>query len=133
MAVVKAAVYLVMGLLLIYGGGVEFLAWVRARSRRRRVPGVIVGRTEVLGTGPGTHTRSARFQFTTEQGRVIDKESSFYSFPGPKVGKAVTVSYDPQNPRKSAEIAWVAWLKVIVSLPLMAGGIVFLIMAGMSI
>jgi hypothetical protein len=131
MAVVKAAIYLGMGLLLVYGGGVEFFGWFRARSRLRRVSGVIVGRIEVLGTGPGTHARSGRFQFTTEQGRVIDKESSLYSFPGPRVGKAVIISYDPRHPRKSAEIAWVARLKVMLSLLLMAGGVIFFVMAGM--
>jgi hypothetical protein len=122
-SIVKAVFLIAIGLVMIYGGGAEFLGWLRARSRLRRVPGVIIATEEVLGRGPAVRNRSGRFRFTTDQGRVIDKLSSFYSFPGPKVGKPVTVSYDPARPEKSAEIAWVSKLMVTTSSLIMAGGV----------
>lgn len=129
MAIVKAVASAAMGVLLVYAGVGELRDWFRARSRLLRVPGVTVGSEEVLGRGPGVHNRSARFRFTTDQGKVIDKESSFYSFPGPKPGKRVTVSYDPERPWESAEIAWVARMKVLFSPLLAGGGIAFLVLA----
>jgi hypothetical protein len=76
-----------MGLILIYGGCYEFLGWFRARSRLRRVPGVIVGTEEVLGRGPGIHSRSGRFRIVTEQAKVIDKKKAA-SIRFPKKGSA---------------------------------------------
>ena len=60
---------------------------------------------------------------------MIDKQSSFSSFPGPRVGRRVTVSYDPQRPWQSAEIAWVAGMKALLSPVLIAGGVALLVVA----
>ncbi len=113
-----------VGLYMIWGGGSELYGWWRARRRIVRTGGVIVGRTEVLGQGPGSRSRSAEFQFTTADGRIVQSISEKYSFPGPKPGKRVTIVYDPVNPKGTAEIVGIRNFKLAICPLLMAGGAV---------
>lgn len=110
-----------VGLAMIWGGAAELFGWWRARRRTVRTEGVIVGRTEVLGQGPGGHNRAARFQFTHD-GQIFESTSQKYSYPGPKPGTHVTVSYDPADPKATAEVAGVRTFKLAMSPLLIAGG-----------
>lgn len=101
------------GLLLLHGGLSEWISWLRARRRMRRVTGVFVGRTDAASV-PGRAQRSGVFQFTTEDGRVFTGTSSFSSPRGPRVGKRVTIVYDPADP-ENADVAWVKTLKLVIS------------------
>lgn len=122
MAVFGAVLALLMGLAMIRAGGLILVEWFRSRSRVRRAAGIIIDRREGP-TEPGIRSQEGIFRFTTEDGRVITKDSSFYSYPGPRIGKQVTVVYDPVHPEKSAEIAWVRRLWLILSPLLVAGGV----------
>jgi hypothetical protein len=88
------------------------------------VTGVIVGHADP-GTAldPGTVGRSAIVEFTTEDGTVVRSTSSAWSFPGPKVGTRVPVTYDPARPHDSAERSGVLSLKVVLSPLLVALGL----------
>lgn len=113
-----------LGLLAVYGGLSEWISWLRARRRIRRVTGVFVGRTDATSV-PGRAQRSGVFQFTTEDGRVFTGTSSFSSPRGPRVGKQVTIVYDPADP-KEADVAWVKTFKLLVLSPvLVVLGLVF--------
>lgn len=101
------------GLLLVHGGLSEWISWLRARRRIRRVTGVFVSRTDATPV-PGRAQRSGVFQFTTEDGRVLTGTSSFSSPRGPRVGKQVTIVYDPADPEE-ADVAWVKTLKLVIS------------------
>jgi Protein of unknown function (DUF3592) len=124
MNAVKALALLGVGLVIVYGGAAELVGWFRARRRFRQVTGVIVGHADPgTAVGPGTVSRSAVFEFTTEDGRVVRAVSSAWSFPGPKVGTRVRVAYDPADPHRSAERAGVGALKIALSPLLIALGL----------
>lgn len=124
MDAVKALALIGVGLVVCYGGAAELAGWLRTRRRRRRVTGVIVGHTDPgTAVGPGTVSRAAVLEFTTEDGRVVRAVSSAWSFPGPKVGTRVQVAYDPADPQRSAERAGVMSLKVVLSPLLIALGL----------
>jgi len=112
----------VVGLVIVYGGAAELFGWLRARRRLRRVPGVIVGAVDD-NPGPGGHRKAGRFRFTTDDGRVLTGVSSASTPRGPRVGKRVTVEYDPARPQ-DADIAGVKTLKLVLSPPLIIGGLV---------
>lgn len=111
-----------VGLVMIWGGGAELHGWWRARRRIVRTDGVVIGRTEVLGQGPGSHSRAARFQFTTRNGQTVESTSQKYSYPGPKPGSHITVAYDPADPKGTAEVAGVRTFKLALSPLPIAGG-----------
>lgn len=121
---VKALVLIGVGLVIVYGGAAELAGWFRARRRLRRTTGVIVGHVDPgTAVGPGTASRSAVFEFTTEDGRVVRAVSSAWSYPGPRAGTRVPVVYDPATPQTSAERAGVLQVKVALSPLLMALGV----------
>ncbi|WP_018655756.1 DUF3592 domain-containing protein [Actinomadura flavalba] len=91
-----------------------------AHRRLVRTRGVFVGRTDAAGTRPGVAARSGRFRFTTEQGRTVEATSRFYSFPGPRPGRPVTVIYDPARPEATAERLGVHWALLLVFGPAVA-------------
>lgn len=121
---VGGIVMVVLGLVAVYGGLVELVGWVRSRRRRIRVTAVIVGGHEPAWMNPGHRGRSAVFRFTTADGQVIDAVSSASTFPEPKAGRRIPVTYDPADPRRSAERVGVLWFKVVLSPLLIAGGLV---------
>lgn len=123
----KAIVYIVVGLVLIWGGGAELFWWARARRRVARVQGVIVGLADVGGQTTAIRSRAARFRFTTSEGHPVEAVSEMSSFPGPKPGKQVSVVYDPADPAGTAEIAGVRNFKAAVSPLIVAGGVIFVI------
>lgn len=116
---VKTLVLVGIGLALIYGGAVELVGWLRSRSRVREVTGVIVGHVSPAAAGPGNPSRSARIQFTAEDGRVVEVVSAAWSFPGGKVGQRVPVRYDPADPQGSADRAGVQSAKALVVSPIL--------------
>ncbi|GLZ16127.1 hypothetical protein Acsp04_63620 [Actinomadura sp. NBRC 104425] len=86
----------------------EIVGRLRLTRRMRRARGVFVGREEVGHvSGPGVYSRAARFRFTTEDGRTVERTSALSTFPGPRPGRAVTVVYDPERPHSTAERAGV--------------------------
>lgn len=111
----------VFSLIVVYGGAFELFRWLRARRRLRRVPGVIIG-TVNDSPAPATRRRAGRFRFTTEDGRVITSVSSASTPRGPRVGKQVTIEYDPARPY-DADIAGVKTLKLVLSPVLIIGGL----------
>jgi len=132
---IRAIIGVAVGLVIIWGGGSELLAWWRARRRLQRVTGVIVAREEfrdiaLSGQGPLVRSRAARFRFSTDEGQLIEAVSAKSSFLGPRPGKQVSVLYDPADPQNSAEIAGVMTLKVLLSPALIVGGA---ILAGFSL
>jgi hypothetical protein len=82
----------------------------------------IVGRHEPGWVNPGHRGRSAVFRFTTADGRVVDAVSSASTFPEPKVGRRIPVTYDPADPRRSAERVGVLAVKLVLSPLLIVGG-----------
>lgn len=111
-----------LGLMLVYGGLAEWVSWLRARRRSRRVTGVFVGSMDATPI-PGRAQRSGTFQFTTEDGQVFTGTSSFSSPRGPRVGKRVTIVYDPADPEE-ADVAWVKTFKLVLSPVLALVGLV---------
>jgi len=124
--VITALLGIVVGAVLIWGSGRELFDYLRARRRLRRVSAVVVGRAEV-SRGPNTHSRSAVFRFTTEEGRPVETTSDLSTFPGKKVGTRLTVLYDPRDPEE-AEIAWVRLFKAVLSPLLMVGGVALIVL-----
>jgi hypothetical protein len=116
-------VLIAVGLAVVYGGMAELAGWWRSRHRRRRVTAVIVGLHEPAAVNPGSRARSPVFRFTTEEGQVIDAVSSAWTFPEPKVGRHIPVTYDPADPQRSAERVGVQAFKLVLSPLLMAGGL----------
>jgi hypothetical protein len=97
-----------VGLAFVAGGLRELAGRVRLQRRMRRAPGVFVSRSEAGHmSGPGVRSRTGRFRFTTEAGRVVERASALSSFPGPRPGRPLTVVYDPERPDSTAERAWV--------------------------
>jgi Protein of unknown function (DUF3592) len=115
-------VLIAVGLAIVYACVAEVTGWLRSRHRRRRVIAVIVGLHEPAAVNPGSWGRSPVFRFTTEEGQVIDAVSSAWTFPEPKVGRHIPVTYDPTDPQRSAERIGVQAFKLVLSPLLMAGG-----------
>lgn len=111
----KALVFIVLGLVILYGSLSELRIWLRMRRRVRRAAGVIVGVKEetILGDRP-MRGYAAVFRFVTEDGAVVEAVSSAASSPGPRVGRRITVVYDPADPHRTAERAGVWKLKVVL-------------------
>jgi uncharacterized protein DUF3592 len=116
-------VLIAIGLAIVYGGMAELVGWWRSRHRRRRVTAVIIGLHEPVAVNPGSRGRSPVFRFTTEGGQVIDAVSSAWTFPEPKVGRHIPVTYDPADPQRSAERVGVRAFKLVLSPLLIAGGL----------
>lgn len=119
----KALPLILVGLLIAFGGAKELVDWLRHRSRVRRATAVIVGLHNPAMVNPGHRGRAAVFRFTTEDGRVVDAVSSATTFPEPKVGARVPVTYDPADPERTAEREGVRNFKVIFSPLLIAFGL----------
>lgn len=88
------------------------------------MPGVVVGHVEVVRRSASSRSRAARLRFTTVDGRVLETVSDLSSFPGKKLGKQVTVAYDPDNPQRTADLAGVKLFKLALDPLLIAGGAV---------
>lgn len=119
---VGGLVVVTIGLALAYGGVAELVGWVRSYRRRVRVTAEIVGRHEPGWLNPSYRGRSPVFRFTTQDGQVVDAVSSASTFPEPKVGRRVPVTYDPTDPQRSAERVGVLTFKVVVLSPLLIAG-----------
>jgi len=128
-----AVVGIVVGLVIVWAGLVELVGWARARNRLVRVPGVVVGQADVGGRSAAVQSRAARFRFTTRDGRVVEAVSQLSSFPGPRPGTPVSVTYDPKNPQGTAEIGKVRSIKVVLSPLLIVGGLVLAAAAAMNL
>jgi hypothetical protein len=111
----QALVLIGVGLALVYRGGVELLGWLRGRTRLRSTTGVVVGHVSPPAAGPNNPSRSARIQFTADDGRVVEVVSSAWSSPGPRVGEQVPVRYDPADPAGTADRSGVQGVKVLLS------------------
>jgi hypothetical protein len=119
--IARGVAVVAVGALVGYGGAAELLAYARGRGRFQRARAVVVG---LIDAGHGNvKSRAARFRFTTADGHVIQRVSSLSSFPGPRVGKRLTVVYDPADPERTAERLGVWRLKLALSPLLVAGGV----------
>ncbi|MFI0356814.1 DUF3592 domain-containing protein [Actinomadura sp. 9N407] len=107
-----------IGLYVAYAGVSMLVAKIRLQLRGPRVPGVVAGRTDAAATRPGVVSRSGVVRFTTEDGRTVEATSSVHSFPGPKVGRQVTVVYDPKRPERTGERIGVHLFLLLVGAPL---------------
>lgn len=106
----------VVGLLLVYGGGWELFWWLRAGGRLRRAPGVIIG-------GEGSDgERVPVVRFTTDDGEVVTVVSAVAGRREPRVGRRVTVAYNPVQPRQ-ADIAKVRILLLWLAPVFIVGGL----------
>ena len=123
----KALPVVLIGLAIAYGGVAELMTWLRSRHRLRRVTAVIVDLHHPTAAGPGNLARSPVFRFTTDDGQVIDAISSAWTFPVPKIGRRIPVTYDPVHPQGSAEWVGVQTFKLILSPLLIAFGLGFAI------
>jgi Protein of unknown function (DUF3592) len=123
----KALPLILVGLAIVYGGGVELVSWFRSRARLRTVTGVVVRHARPGPVGPANLSRSAIVQFTAEDGRVVEVVSSAWSYPPPQVGQRLPVLYDPADPEGSADRAGVRTFKVVVSPVLIAIGVGFIV------
>lgn len=121
---VPALIGVAVGLVIVGGGCRDLLDQLRARRRTVRVPGVVVGHVDVGRPSPASHSRAARLRFTTADGQVIETVSDLSTFPGKKLGKRVTVAYDPTNPQRTADLVGVKRLKLVLDPLLIAGGAV---------
>jgi hypothetical protein len=110
-----------MGLAFAGSAGVEWVRWSRARHRLVRTTGVVVHLVDRMVADPGTKSRAPVFRFTTGDGRVVEVTSRTSTWPGPKIGKELTVVYDPQDPDGTAERIG-AWKVKQVLLPLAVVG-----------
>jgi hypothetical protein len=111
--------------------GVDLLRWLRAGARLRRTPGVIVGPHREKPWS-GTHRYSPQFRFTTDDGHNIEATSSAWSTAAPRVGKPVTVVYDPTNPRRRAETLSVYRVKLFIVTPILVLGGMALAVSGLA-
>lgn len=91
-----------VGLYIVYAGVSMLVSRLRLQLRGPRVPGVVVGRSNSAAK-PGVVSRSGVIRFTTLEGETVESTSSVSSFPGPKVGRQVTVVYDPKRPERTGE------------------------------
>jgi uncharacterized protein DUF3592 len=120
---VGGIVVIVIGLVVVGGAGSELLGWARSRRRLVRTGAVVVGHVDPgAAVSPGTAARSAEFEFSTESGERIRAVSSAWSYPGPRIGRRISIRYDPRNPRRSAERSGVIVIKLVLMLPLLAFG-----------
>jgi Protein of unknown function (DUF3592) len=123
----KALPVVLVGLAIAYGGVAELMNWLRSRHRLRRVTAVIVDLHDPIAVNPGSRGRSPVFRLTTDDGKMIDAVSSAWTFPEPKVGTPIPVTYDPLDPQRSAERVGVRKFKLIFSPLLIAFGLGFAI------
>jgi hypothetical protein len=119
----KALPLIVVGLVIAYGGVAELVDWFRSRARLRRVTAEIVGLHEPVATSPSNKARSAVFRFTTDDGEVVEAISTAWSWPVPRIGQRIPVTYDPADPQRSAEKAGVRVFKLLLSPLLIAFGL----------
>lgn len=109
-----------LGVAVFCGGAYEVVTRLRLQKRMLRATGVFVGWDDVLSPGgPSTTSRAARFRFTTAQGRPFETTSSLSSYPGPQLGKSMTVIYDPADPEDTAERLVVHYLQMFTVGPLL--------------
>lgn len=125
--IINTIIGVLVGIALIISGGRELLGWWSGHQRRVRVRGVFVGRQDVGGQRASVVSRAGRFRFTTREGHIVEAVSSLSTFPGPKPGKPVVISYDPVDPPGSAEVLSVFRSKVVISPLLIIGGAVLAI------
>jgi hypothetical protein len=111
----EALPVVLVGLVIAYGGMAELMIWLRSRDRLRRVTAVIVDLHTPTAAGPGHLGRSPVFRLSTEDGRFIDAVSSAWTFPAPRIGRRIGVTYDPLDPQGTAEWAGVRIFKLILS------------------
>ncbi|MFI8327991.1 DUF3592 domain-containing protein [Streptomyces filamentosus] len=88
---------ILLGGALIWGSAAEVSGYLRSHSRLVRTTGVVIGIDEEE-TRPGVRRRSALFRFTTDDGETIETVSSAQTWPGPKVGAPIPITYDPERP-----------------------------------
>ncbi|TDC97496.1 DUF3592 domain-containing protein [Actinomadura sp. 7K507] len=117
MDLVKAVALIALGSALLWGCGVEVLAWSRRRRRGVRTVGTVVGHRSA--GSPGTMQRSGVFEFTTENGQVVQASSSLSTPRGPKIGTRIPVVYDPADPAGTADRPGVLAFKMVALLPVM--------------
>lgn len=123
----KNAILVLVGLVIVYGGAAELVGWLRSAARLRRTTAVIVGLHHPTAAGPGNLARAPVFRFTTEDGRTVDAVSSAWTYPVPKVGRRIAVTYDPHDPQGSAERAGVRTRKAALSPLVIAFGLGFVV------
>ncbi|WP_158718767.1 DUF3592 domain-containing protein [Streptomyces griseus] len=115
-----------LGGALIWGSVTEVTGYLRSRSRLVRTTGVVIGVDEEE-TRPGVRRRSALFRFTTDDGETIETVSSAQTWPGPKVGALIPVTYDPEHPWE-AERTGVLVFKLWMMPFTFALGVLFLVL-----
>jgi hypothetical protein len=106
------------------GGCGDLLEQLRAGVAWCACPESSSAMSRYRGPSPPSRSRAARLRFTTADGQVIETVSDLSTFPGKKLGKRVTVAYDPKNPQRSADLAGVKVLKLVPDPLLIAGGAV---------
>lgn len=116
---VKAAALIAVGSALLWGCWVEILAWSRRRRRGVRTIGIVVGHRTPASANPGTMQRSGVFEFTTEDGQVVQATSSLSTPRGPRIGTQIPVVYDPADPVGTADRPGVLAFKMVALLPVM--------------
>lgn len=121
---VQALVGVIVGLVMFGGGCLDLRDQLHGRRRLIRVPGVVVGHVEVRRTSQTARSRAARLRFTTADGQVVETVSDLSTFPGKKLGRQITVAYDPQNPQRTADLAGVKVLELVLDPLLIVGGAV---------
>lgn len=117
---IKAVAMFAVGSVFVYGGVAEVVRWILARRRLVRTTATIVGSHQPGGVDPGSRGYAAVFEFTTQDGHVVRTSSSVYTFPGPKVGRRVVVTYDPTDPLYTTERPGARAVKLVLA-PLVAG------------
>ena len=115
MSLAKALPLFLVGAVIVYAGTAELVGWVRSRARLRRVTAEIVGLHEPIATSPSNRARSAVFRFTTERGEVVEAISSAWTWPVPRIGRRITVTYDPHDPQGTADQVGVRAVKALLS------------------
>jgi hypothetical protein len=79
----------------------------------------------------GSHRYSSQFRFTTNDGRSIESASSAWSTAAPRIGKPVTVVYDPADPQRRAETLGVYRVKFFIVTPILVLGGMTLAVSGL--
>jgi Protein of unknown function (DUF3592) len=121
---------LIAGIFLIVIGGAETIKYLRFRRRAEQVPGVVVEMREGTNIKYGVLYYPV-LEFTTRGGRQIRTTTRLGTRPPQaQVGDRVAVSYDPHNPVE-AEIATKEFIRLVVALLLVFGGMCFMLAAGM--
>jgi hypothetical protein len=116
--VFEASALFAVAAMRLYAGIGELTGWLRRRARLRRATAMIVGLHEPASVDPGNLARAPIYRFTTDDGRIVDACSSVWAYPPPKVGKRVTIAYDPADPQASAETVRMQTFKALVIAPI---------------